>query len=799
MKSYYFQYHILISVFFICQVYSLHAQEQTLKISGLVFDENNKAVAYAHVLLLSMDSVYIDGTLTDTAGYFAIRASKGYHLLKVQSLGYKDVFYPFILTSADLTHDLHITERTIELSEVVITSQIPMVSREADRLIFDVAKIAAESSDGVDLLRKVPGVIIQHDDIKILGQQGVKVLINGKNQKMSGQELLMLLKTYQASQIDKIEVISIPPSQYDAEGSAGILNIRLKKIPNDFIGATLNYAYSYDKYHDNELNMGVNYNKKKLKTSLNANGFWSKTRYRESNIEDFGNFNKRGNTSDAVTDNHTYNLRGNMEYQFSERFSLGTFVTYNRSKNDRELHGKAIYYSGADHTTDSLLLSESSHELTNNSVRTNLYSDIVLDSIGKNLHVEMDYLHYDYDSYTLFNSKTYDVAEQYIGGQYRFNNDNTRDLNTFYSSFDFALPFRKYTINLGGKASFVETTNKTTYYNQPALEDQNDHFIFDEYIYALYADFSKELNKNLKFRTGLRYEHTYTKGDSENLRTGEHQIDENSYGRLFPAIYLGYKPDNSHQFNFSLSSRINRPSFRNINPFVLYTSKYTTVTGKPDLKPSYTYRMNCGYTFKGNLSFDLYYAYSNDGIRQITMSNSTTLISNTLWDNVLRTKTIGIDNSYLLSQFAWFQLFLIQGVSYTMSRSDSEYTLSKQNSLSYMAMANANFFFNKSRTFTGWVNAYYEAPQKTAIQDTYDQYNADMGLAYRLLNNKWRIALSVNNVIASHVRGHTNANNYRMDYDNTYSYPTIKLAVTYSIGAKISSRRYQNSDIQNRL
>lgn len=776
----------------------IHAQTSLLH--GTVFDENQQIIDYASIILLSKDSTFIEGTVADLQGNYSIKIVPGKYLLHVKAMGFKDIFQKIVLPVEGLEQTVYMSTDNFVLNEIVVTSKTSLVRREADKIIFEASSIASGSNDALDILKNVPGVVITSDEVRILGQQGVKILINDREQKMSAKEFLTFLKSYQAEQIDKIEVMTTPSSKFDAEGSAGILNIKLKKAKIDHMCTTLNYAYSYDKYHTNAANANFMYNKDRVNISLNAYGTLGRSRYEETNQEEYESYNRKSSSS-SLNNNDDYSLRGNIDYQINSKATVGALATYNKNKSKNNLDGKSGFYSKTELRLDSLLLSKNPNNTINESSRIGVYSDIKIDTSGRKIHFDLDYLYSTYHSEKTFLSKTYDPTVTHIGGDYGFNNDNNRSINAVTSSVDFTLPSKNYTFNLGAKISLAKTKNKIGYYNQPSLEDQNDDFFFTENIYALYAEFSKTFSRKLTFKSGLRLEHTYTMGRNEETNMNNSQQNESgdTYTRLFPTLYIGYKPHENHQFNLSLSSRISRPSFRNINPFVLYANKYSTVSGKPDLKPAYTYKVNVGYTLKGNFSIEGFYSYKTNGFTQVQKADVSNLTIHTFWDNVLDIRTIGINNSCFFDKVDWLQMFLIHGINYERSQSSSLYTIPTRSSLSYTAMINTSFFFNKEKTFTGWLNASYSSPEKLATVDLESRCNLDIGCQHSLLDNKLKIALSLNGVISSHVKGNVNSTNFKMSFDNTYNYPTVKLSITYILGAKLSGKRYSDSEIQNRM
>lgn len=225
---------------------------QTYRLSGCVKDETGTPVEVANVILLhSTDSMYQDGMITDTNGCFQLQEPKGNYLLRVTLLGYQDLSLPLTLSKDTDLGSLVLKNSSIAMSEVTVTAAKPVIRREIDRVVFDAGNsIASVGGNALDLLHDVPGLRVSQSGVDIIGKGGIKIYINDRETKLSGEELINFLRSYSASQISKVEVITTPPARYDAEGNAGILNIRLKERVKDHIGGNAFGSYLYgEKYN----------------------------------------------------------------------------------------------------------------------------------------------------------------------------------------------------------------------------------------------------------------------------------------------------------------------------------------------------------------------------------------------------------------------------------------------------------------------------------------------------------------------------------------------------------------------
>ena len=206
---------------------------QTYRLSGCVQDENRQPVEVANVLLKqAKDSTYITGMLTDTQGCFSFDQPLGEYLLHITLIGSEDLYVPVVLQGNKNVGELTLKSSSALLDEVTVTAARPVIKRLVDRVVFDAHNtIASAGGSALDLLREVPGLQVGQNSIGIIGKGGIKVYINDRETKLSGDELIDYLRSYDASQILKVEVITTPPSKYDAAGNAGIINIRLKSRP----------------------------------------------------------------------------------------------------------------------------------------------------------------------------------------------------------------------------------------------------------------------------------------------------------------------------------------------------------------------------------------------------------------------------------------------------------------------------------------------------------------------------------------------------------------------------------------
>ena len=773
---------------------------QTYRLSGCVQDENRQPVEVANVLLKqAKDSAYITGMLTDTQGCFSFDQPLGEYLLHITLIGSEDLYVPVVLRGNKNVGELTLKSSSALLDEVTVTAARPVIKRLVDRVVFDAHNtIASAGGSALDLLREVPGLQVGQNSIGIIGKGGIKVYINDRETKLSGDELIDYLRSYDASQILKVEVITTPPSKYDAAGNAGIINIRLKSRPKDYVGGTASASYSAGE-KDNYGYGGVSLNLSKGRVSSFLNGGTTQGNYetREKNYRYFPQ-NTWNSRADYTNYMNSFYLQGGVDVSLERDWSAGMQAIYNHSapKPGNALSWTEVY-DASTAVLDSLLYSNSDKDTGSDRLNLNFHTDKVWDDKGKKMTWDVDYLRDNRDENMGFLSKTLlPDGTEIPGTNFDYNYLQHRKVDVVSSALDFILPFEKYKITAGAKVSFTNTRNGINYDTSDPTLVQDDYFRYKEQIYALYADYSREYSERFSMQLGLRMEHTRTTGISEAKDTE----DKHDYTRLFPTVYLLYSPTDGNALNFSFSNRISRPSQNMVNPFPFYQNKYTYACGREDLKPSYTYNAELGYTLKNNFNVSAYYSYSDDVFFQVVDLDAETNVTSFLWENFMQTHAFGLNNSYTF-RTKWLQAYAQHGVSYRRTTSSAATTSPEEKGWAYDASLRNTFFFNEKKTLLATLSGSYSSRQYQGIYLMSPTYSVSAGMLYRLLDNKLNLSLNVNNLFVSHSKLETMSNGLKIIADNQFSFTSFRIGVSYTFGGDIRSKgqRNSNEDIQRRL
>jgi hypothetical protein len=299
-------------------------------ITGEVY-ENNKPSTYIEVVLYDATSKPLTSTFTDEKGKFSLQAQKGNHKVEGRLLG-KILFSKEITVEKNVDLGRMEIQTTQELTEVVVESRKKLIERKVDRLVFNVENsLLATGSNAFDVLRIAPLINITNEQINIINKSGVTIMVNDRVLNLSGDMLKNYLNSLASENIKSIEIITNPSAKYDAEGNAGIVNIKLKKPILEYTFLSLRSNYTRATF--NSFGNGINYMYKKNKISTLADINYSHSNSLYTNDIRFNySDNNTNNIVYKTKKNNSINLLLNMDYAINKNQIIGFQVNLNKTK-----------------------------------------------------------------------------------------------------------------------------------------------------------------------------------------------------------------------------------------------------------------------------------------------------------------------------------------------------------------------------------------------------------------------------------------------------------------------------------
>ncbi len=769
------------------------------RLVGNIIDEQGRPVAYANIAILNpADSTLLGGGVSNESGYFAVPYEQPHVLARISHIGYQTVYR---LCDKPAMGVVRMQPEAQRLKGVTVKGQTPVLRREAGVILFDTRHIAG-AINAKDLLQYAPGVVIHHDDISLFGTSGVLFCINGKEQKMPAREMLQILQTYPASEVARIEIVQSPGVGYSPEGNAGVINIVLNKHGKDYIGGSLSYARTQYEQHGDEANANLIYKKGRISTSLNVAGTWEHTVYRETNTIDFPGV-QRLNIDNGLISKNNRALRWQTDYQASSKLNLGAYVMYAAGERHLDIDGLYDYLpKAADSLSNFNTQTRRKEETKTWAVNMNAVQK--LGDGGAKMEFNLDYYRMRMgDGRHSASQATYighspNVTQQSDTADFDYQNKIAQTVDNYSAKIDVSLAGFKF-------GSQYVCTRSHLDLGYSGMNNYNHvTTLYDEHVWAGYAEYGRTFGDAWSMHVGGRYEHVWTKGENHPVA-----YDSNSsYGKFFPSLHIGYHPNDTHSFNWSVSSRITRPNIINLNPNRVWKDVNHVSSGNQNLKPSCLYKAMMGYTYKGVLSMDLYYAFQADRVdavhgvdKQVTYST---------WDNITDEHAFGINTFYYFDKLPWMTATLMQGVSYSKTiRSPGgrdaglamQSLYSQVENISYSAMLQASFFFDSNRKWVANLHAAYNSREKDVAMKLDARYMVDVGLRYRFWKDRLTLGLACRNLFASPVKGEEYLRTTVMDFNNKFNYRQFHLTLSYHWGAPLhhNKRRYESDDMQERI
>ena len=765
------------------------------RLQGILLRASDRqAIDMGNALLRRLpDSTLVTGVVTDSLGSFSLTASTGTYLLELRALGYQGQYKTITLPATGLDlGELLLSEETQQLRGVEVRGRRPIITRQADRLVFDAQQISAGAQNALDVLKRTPGLSVTDDGISIIGRGKAIILINDKRVRLSGEALTGLLRSYSQSDIAEVQVLTTPPAKYEAEGNAGVLNIVMKKAQNDYFGGSISANASlYKGRISPSLSTGLNYKQGRVSASLNLDGHLS------SIVGNFDTYRTAPSTQlySASTSLFDYkgrgvNIRGGLDYTINPELTVGFTATYapSRKQTDRtnETRNYTIRPDGS-HDLQLRLPGAASEKDHGTYTALNLHLEKTFAKApGRKISWDADYVGSRVSTDGSFASTGYlATGAPAPGSDFAYQSNKGQHVHSYLTNVDFTLPLGQTILAFGAKGTWSRTDNSNEYFAHTTLGARTDAILFDEHVYALYTDITQPLSAKWNLRGGLRMEYTHTDGKVQ----GHTALKTRDYLNIFPTIYLGFTPSERHALNLEGTIRLDRPHFSQLSPYPQYENQYSTIAGKEDLRPEKQGSLTLGYTLDGTLNFQAFANYNWDGITMVALMNPATSEVHYQSDNAETQYNVGLLNSYFFHALPFLQCYISHQVGYTISHIDHDgRRLSSDKGLSYSASLNGTLFLNRTKTLTGNFYLNYMSPEVSGGARTHSRIHTGLILNYSLLKGHLRLSTGVMNLASPDYRVTMTTEGNKIEIINMVMRNMLMASVTYTFGAHLQGK-----------
>ena len=610
-------------------------------VKGKILDrQKSEPLGFVNIKVTEQGSdKFVGGGITDAGGNFNVTGLKdGKYTLTLTFMGYKDVTRQFEITPTkrDVQFKLlYMAEDAKQLNEVTVTGQRATMKLEVDRKSFDVGQLISNAGQSAsDVLDNVPSIEVDNDgNVSLRGNSSVEVWINGKASGLTSDNRAQILQQLPAESIDRIEVIDNPSAKFSAEGSAGIINIVLKKDRK--AGYYGSVQAGGDTRGGANTSFNVNYNSRLIDSYLNIG------------------YRHRANTghmeSQQTSDTYNQTYDSDSKQRGNNFFTRAGVTLHATTKDDFSLSGMLMHGGGNSHSYTPYIYTAVANGLNN----------YQLDRINRS-RTGMDMRYGEFNYRHSFNDKhfidfTADLSSWKMNGdnwyqdstvvvgiddvtysyQYRpqYINNHRKELKLEYEN----QVTKNFKIEAGYNGNFSrENTPQESYMDNTSFDGTNasedklffNRFIYKQDLHAFYTTLSYKFGA-LSLMGGLRGEYwrvnteSYT-WEQEHDASLREQPFKKDYFQLFPSVFMSWQMTETQQLQLNYTRRLRRPWGGQLNSFRDTRDATTVSFGNPYLTPEFSNSFSLNYLKQWNdhsLLVSAYYRPTTDVIQRISYKN----------------------------------------------------------------------------------------------------------------------------------------------------------------------------------
>ncbi len=764
------------------------------KISGTIVDSTTtKGIEFASIALYNKATGQaVDGTMADEKGKFELeKVVAGEYKILISFIGYANKTLNNITLAKGQELNLGVIKfasNTKTLEEVTVTGQAALIEEKVDRLVYNAEKdISSKGGDASDVLRKVPLLTVDLDgNVSLRGSQNIKVLINNKPSTIIATSVSDALKQIPADQIKTVEVITSPSSKYDAEGSAGIINIITKK--NSLQGLNLN------------VDAGVG----NRGSSLSLNGSYRKGKA-GFNIGGFGRGNYNTITKTNLDQTSIVNNVTTLTRQSGDGSSKGLFGQYNLgfdydlAKNQSLTAG--VRYGVRNFTSQqdlvTRLFKNGDPDLTSS-------RNVDTKNLSGTVDANVDYLHtfkpqQEWSISTLYsrNDLTNDFDADLLNSSNQLTNRQkniNKNINQeFTFQTDYQTPIKKnQLLEFGGKGIFREVNSNYSYLiaestgdYRPEAGQPSGELTYHQNIAAGYTSYTYTTKKRYTFKGGVRYEHTFI-----DASTQEGQIGIGNYGVLVPSVNAS-KTIKGTTLKLGYNRRIQRPGLAQLNPNFNTANPQNITIGNPELRPELTNNFELGVSKNIKKTFinaTFFGRVTNNAISQVRQPSDTLAGAIvTTYENVGKQHAYGINLFANLAATSKINVGIFSNAFYTTLAGQTADANGMPQNISNSGINVSGGVFSQATFKNGWGAQAFGFMQGTQIQLQGRQGGFGfytLGVKKEFGNKKGSVGLAAENFLSRRYNIHTELNSAQFNQVNdVYLYNRgVRLTFTYKIG-----------------
>ena len=724
---------------------NLNAQDKTFSVKGVLIDSLTQKPGEYFTIALKKDSAVLKTVISDEQGKFSIAGIKsGQYQLIVGSIGYKSKQWPITISKDTDLGRILMKPQGNDLNEVSIVASKPIIKQEPDRIVYDTqADPESKVLSVLDMMRKVPLLSVDADDnVKLKGTGNYRILINGKPSGVLTRDPKEYLRSMPANGVQKIEVITTPPSKYESEGLSGIINIiTSKKAANGYNG-------NVNARMQEPGGPGVNANLTLKQGNFGANlyggtGVWRVDGIKTTNIRRSLNVTPATSLYSVgfqKTDNFWAWGGGELSYEIDSLNLITAEINPYGGYNQQDLNQHFDIQNGS---------IPSSYNIANSTRYEWTGTDYTL-NYQKGFKDKKE--HFLTFSYKLFDNKEPQINDVRFLNTVNFPSTNYKQDNISKSKeqtaqLDYINPFEKITVEAGVKAILRSGESNFQFLNFDAAQNnyvldpkQSNVYTNDQNIYGVYNTYTLKM-KDWTFKAGARLEATYVTGLFE---TNNSSVKTN-YFNLIPSVSFNRTLKNSQSVSLGFTQRIQRPGIWDLNPFVDKATPGFEYVGNPDLEAVLSNNFELTYSNfkKGSLNVSLTYNFANNTQQRVFQFLETENVTRITSLNIGKDRLLGTNVNFNYPITPKWNLSLSGNLNHIWLEGMINGVLAKNSGITGYASFNSSYKFEK--TWKATISGNYGAPDVMLQGKSNDYYYLGFGGSKDIIKDKLTFSASVAN------------------------------------------------------
>jgi len=746
-------------------------------LSGNINDKiRNESIFFATVVLYNnSDSTISQGTSSDIEGNYKLENIKyGDYYLEVSYVGYHKERKSNLKFPRDnsIKFNMNLIAKEHTLNGVEIVGKSPLLVQESDRLVVNVADNITTGTDNLlDVMKKVPGIIVAGNRIRLAGSSNLTILINGKTTNYMDVE--SLLRDMPGNNIQKVEIIHQPGAEFDAAGSGPIINIILKKNSLFGTNGNVNFDVSKGKYWSHKTYISLSHYQENINIQGDF-GYRDAGSYEAAIIDRYVQSDNYYQVSDMSYMSKNYSGSLSLDWDINKKHCIGfqSRIIDNRSDDFKD-NLTEINYSAPNDATISIrtINTEDSYW---NFWTVNPYYIFQIDTLGQKLELDFNYIQYNNNGETILTPDNKDSTLKY---------NQPGNTKIIVGKLDYSYPFSKHLkLQVGAKYSLADLDNDFQARSH-AFDDniwhynytQSNHYLFDETIFAGYTKLSFNKSK-WSWTLGLRYEDSNSEGKSVGVDTTLNRRIK----QLFPSASLSRDIIKDLNGTLSYSYRLDRPQYSSLNPFRYSLDSYTSHRGNPELRPEFTHSMKFSLAFNKQPFFNVEYKISDDAIIEAFGQDDSTGIAYRSTINIESKKNLNISLYFPLDfipKISGYGGIIANRVHYESPYLDQIFDESKWNYTAFIEV-NSTLPWEIKAELSAW----YTSSGMQGLMISEWMYGTNFGISKSFLNNRAKISMGVSDLFNRFYSGHVKYSNIDVNMVAKWDTKVYRIAFSYRFG-----------------